>query len=101
MPAARRAPKCPSRGHPLTAKEKPMRLNVLPALLTAAALAAAATAADKTGAAREDRSWVEAMKQVHARFKGTPGTFAHFGDSITVTMAFWAPLRGEPKGMSP
>src|SRR5262245_3082638 len=43
--------------------------------------------------------WVQPMKKVHAQFKGTGGTFAHFGDSITVTMAFWAPLRSEPKGM--
>ena len=35
-----------------------------------------------------------------ARFTGTPGTIALFGDSITVSMAFWAPLRGEPKNMS-
>jgi hypothetical protein len=44
--------------------------------------------------------WVEPMKKVHARFTGKPGTLALFGDSITVSMAFWAPLRGEPKGMS-
>lgn len=43
--------------------------------------------------------WVEAMRKVHARFTGAPGTFAHFGDSITVTMAFWAPLAGAPKNM--
>ncbi len=43
--------------------------------------------------------WAERMKEVHARFKGTKGTFAHFGDSITITMAFWAPLAGEVKGM--
>jgi len=41
------------------------------------------------------------MKKVHARFTGTNGTFAHFGDSITVTMAFWSPLAGNPKKMSP
>jgi lysophospholipase L1-like esterase len=45
--------------------------------------------------------WVEPMKKVHARFTGARGTFAHFGDSITVTMAFWAPLAGNPKNMSP
>jgi lysophospholipase L1-like esterase len=39
------------------------------------------------------------MKKVHARFKGEKGTFGQFGDSITVTMAFWAPLAGEPKNM--
>jgi lysophospholipase L1-like esterase len=47
-----------------------------------------------------DPEWVAPMKKVHARFGGTPGTLALFGDSITVSMAFWAPLRGEPKGMS-
>lgn len=36
--------------------------------------------------------WVEEMKKVHAKFTGEKGTFAQFGDSITVTMAFWAPL---------
>jgi hypothetical protein len=45
-------------------------------------------------------SWVEPMKQVHARFTGVKGTFAQFGDSITVTMAYWAPLAGSPKNMS-
>lgn len=47
----------------------------------------------------QSQPWVEAMRKVHARFTGTPGTFAHFGDSITVTMAFWAPLAGAPKNM--
>jgi len=47
------------------------------------------------------KGWVEPMKEVHARFTGTPGTFAQFGDSITITMAFWAPLQGDPKGLSP
>ena len=37
-------------------------------------------------------AWVEPMRRVHARFKGQPKTLAHFGDSITVTMAYWAPL---------
>lgn len=46
-----------------------------------------------------DPPWVAAMKDVHARYKGTPGTLAMFGDSITVTMAFWAPLQWEPKAM--
>src|SRR5262245_21479626 len=45
--------------------------------------------------------WVEPMKQVHARFTGLKGTLACFGDSITITMAFWAPLAGEPKNMRP
>jgi hypothetical protein len=41
------------------------------------------------------------MKKVHARFTGHPGTFALFGDSISVSLAFWAPLEWEPRGMSP
>jgi hypothetical protein len=44
-------------------------------------------------------AWVEPMRQVHAKFTGRRGTFAQFGDSITVTMAFWAPLQFEPKGL--
>jgi hypothetical protein len=36
--------------------------------------------------------WVEPMTEVHAKFSGRKGTFAHFGDSITVTLAFWTPL---------
>ena len=41
------------------------------------------------------------MRKVHARSAGTKGTFAQFGDSITVTMAFWAPLAYPPKETSP
>src|SRR2546426_347421 len=36
--------------------------------------------------------WLDPARAVHSRFTGTPGTFAHFGDSITVTLAFWTPL---------
>ena len=48
--------------------------------------------------------WVEPMRKVHAKWKGTKGTFTHYGDSITVTMAFWTPLlygayTGGPKEM--
>ena len=43
--------------------------------------------------------WVEPMKKVHANFKGDKGTFAHFGDSITVTMAFWSSLKYSHKNM--
>ena len=49
--------------------------------------------------ATEAPAWAKAMKKVHARFNGTKGTFACFGDSITVTMAFWSPLAGQPKNM--
>jgi hypothetical protein len=50
-------------------------------------------------AAEPSDAWIAPMRQVHARFTGTPGTFAQFGDSITVTMAFWAPLASKPKNM--
>ena len=48
----------------------------------------------------EETYWFETAKQTHAKFKGTPGTFAHFGDSITVTMAFWAGLQWQRKNMN-
>lgn len=39
------------------------------------------------------------MRSLH--YKGIKGTFAHFGDSITVTMAFWSPLRYMRKNSPP
>jgi len=45
-------------------------------------------------------TWVQPMRDVHRRFTGTPGTFAQFGDSITVTLAFWSGLEGKPKNLS-
>jgi lysophospholipase L1-like esterase len=44
--------------------------------------------------------WVGPMKAVHGKFTGQPGTLALFGDSITISLAFWSPLQGEPKNMS-
>jgi lysophospholipase L1-like esterase len=41
------------------------------------------------------------MREVHARFKGKKGTFAQFGDSITFTMAFWAPLASDRRNAPP
>jgi len=43
--------------------------------------------------------WVEPMRKVHARFTGRKGTFAHFGDSITISMAFWASLKWSHRNM--
>jgi len=40
------------------------------------------------------------MREVHRSFTGRPGTLAQFGDSITITMAYWAPLSNDPKGLS-
>jgi lysophospholipase L1-like esterase len=39
------------------------------------------------------------MREVHAKFTGKAGTFAQFGDSITVTFAYWAPLQYERKNL--
>lgn len=46
----------------------------------------------RAGAPADESGWREAMARVHARFGGRPGTFAQFGDSITVSLAFWAPI---------
>jgi hypothetical protein len=45
--------------------------------------------------------WVEPMRKVHAKFTGTKGTFALFGDSITVSRAFWAGLPHSRNNMTP
>ncbi len=52
-------------------------------------------------AVEPEPDWVAAMRTVHGRFKGKPGTLAHFGDSITESLAYWTPLLYDPKGMSP
>src|SRR5436309_8464825 len=49
----------------------------------------------------EDEPWVGPMRQVHARFRGQRGTFAQFGDSITVTQAFWSPLQQSSRNAPP
>ncbi len=72
------------------------RVVALVGIVLGSALATPAAARDK-----DANYWVEPMKKVHAKFTGTRGTFAQFGDSITVTMAYWAPLQREPKNMSP
>lgn len=55
-------------------------------LLSALALAFAPVAR------ADEPVWVKPMSEVRAKFTGKPGTLALFGDSITVTKAFWAPL---------
>ena len=51
------------------------------------------------GRAEEAAAWVAPMREVHAKFTGKAGTFAQFGDSITVTFAYWAPLQYERKNL--
>ena len=43
-------------------------------------------------AAEEQPDWLDAMREVHAKFQGTAGYVAQFGDSITYSMAFWSPI---------
>lgn len=45
--------------------------------------------------------WVAPMRKVHARFRGISGSCAHFGDSLTETLAYWSPLPHGRKGASP
>jgi hypothetical protein len=41
------------------------------------------------------------MRDVHKAFTGTPGTLGLFGDSITVSQAFWSPWEFAPKTLDP
>ncbi len=68
-----------------------MRLRGIAIVLLAAIVLQAGVA---VGA--EVPAWAPAMKEVHANFKGKPGTFAHFGDSITYSLAFWSSLQWRP-----
>jgi hypothetical protein len=69
------------------------------AFLAGVLLAVSTSAADSPKSA-DDPSYVDAMRKVHERFRGKPGTFAQFGDSITETLAYWTPILYDPKGMS-
>ena len=65
------------------------RALALPALLLLVVSSGASRARE---ASAKPATWHAQMRKVHARFKGKPGTFAHFGDSITYSMAFWTPI---------
>jgi hypothetical protein len=51
--------------------------------------------------AAEAPAWVREAGRIHARFTGERGTVAQFGDSITVTKAFWTPVQYERRNASP
>lgn len=70
---------------------KAFNITILFVLLTLPLTLPARNPEMKTGET-ESRYWVDSMARVHAKFSGRKGTFAHFGDSITVTLAFWTPL---------
>ena len=66
-------------------------------VLTAAAVLGAGLAASSPAA----DDWVGHMKAVHEKFTGKPGTLAHFGDSITVSRAYWFGLQFSRKNAPP
>ena len=79
-----------------------LRLLFTTSLLLAIAFATRALLSAAPGSPPvQSTEWMDNMRRVHARFTGQKGTFAHFGDSITVTMAFWAPLLHERKNAPP
>jgi hypothetical protein len=71
-----------------------MRHNLYPATALFALLA-------WLPAARADEvpAWAAPMRKVHEKFTGKPGTLALFGDSITVSRAFWSPPAGAPEDL--
>jgi len=72
-------------------KMKTLNHTALVVLLTFL-LALPAQAREMQNEERESPYWADTMAKVHEEFSGEKGTFAHFGDSITVTLAFWTPL---------
>jgi len=80
---------------------RPCALASLVAMTLTLCLPGLTLASGAPPAAAPGDDWVEPMRQVHARFKGEAGTFAHFGDSITISMAFWASLQWDHKNMGP
>ncbi len=69
--------------------------NLLLTALAIFAIVAPSRAAD------EPPAWVKPMKEVRGKFNGKSGTLSLFGDSITVSKAFWAPLAFAPKDLPP
>src|SRR4051794_4363360 len=74
---------------------------ILPTVFCLALAAVRAPGQPRAGGSPDGTGWREALTRVHARFTGRPGTFAQFGDSITVTMAYWAPLPDGRKNEPP
>lgn len=55
----------------------------------------------ETAAGDDAPYWVKPMRQVHGKSEGEQGVFAHFGDSITYSMAYFAPLQYVDKSELP
>ena len=67
------------------------KTTMLTATLLASLLLCAGGQADKTPAVKTPY-WLAPMAKVHAGFRGSAGYVAQLGDSITYSMAFWAPM---------
>jgi hypothetical protein len=52
-------------------------------------------------AAQAEPKWASNARAIHRSFSGVPGTLALFGDSITESRAFWAPLNEERQPAPP
>jgi lysophospholipase L1-like esterase len=74
-------------------------LVLVAALVSFAAPLASASPEKRKPDSTDPPRWVEPMRKVHSKFTGRKGTFALFGDSITVSMAFWAGLPHDRKHM--
>jgi hypothetical protein len=71
-----------------------VQLGVCLAMLCTPLLSFGAGAPGQSPSSGPDRKvWIPAMKEVHAKFKGQKGSLAEFGDSITVSRAFWFTMR--------
>ena len=46
-----------------------------------------------SGVSAQEPAWVGAMRDVHAKSSGEKGVLIHLGDSITYSMAYFAPLQ--------
>ena len=66
--------------------------HVIVIILFAFLLAFSASSREMENEGADSLYWVDTMARVHEEFTGEKGTFAHFGDSIKVTLAFWTPL---------
>ncbi len=63
-------------------------------------LVCASVTAQNQSTGHDANVWVPAMKKVNAKFSGEQGTLALFGDSITVSRAFWFGLQSNRRNAS-
>ena len=86
--------------HPRAKRATGPCLTPLAAACLSIALSCAWAAAQAQTTGPDAKVWVPAMKKVNAKFTGEQGTLALFGDSITVSRAFWFGLQYTRKNAS-